>query len=172
MPEIKLLHKKTLFYTLVFINPALLTFCFAFKGLFLSVFISYELGFFASLLIILSSFLAYKKKITQLIKARQSSTNQPSHTASLHIFIKKTPKLSKNIKFRPLNDDLALNLSQKTLIFTCFFAGVKLLSYALFVLLFLIIVRKNMLDIFALFSGVSSLLGGFFVFLFLQRRKR
>jgi len=161
-----MLEKSRLFYILLICNIAFLSLCVMIKASFLNVFLSFELGFFASFLIILSSFLAYKKKITQLAKVRQSSFKAPL----LQIFIKKTPDFSKNIKFYALNDDL--NLAQKTLIFTCFFAALKLLAYALFVLFFLMILRKNMLDIFALLAGVSTLLAGIFAFAFSLRFKR
>lgn len=161
MIRANLLEKKKISFVLLLFNLTFLLFCLGVKGFFWAVFFSFELSFVGSLAIIIASFLSYRKNI---LKQAQKLPQK-----ALLIFYKKQI-LSKNIKFYTLNDDL--KLGKKMLLFGSFFALVKLFLYGLFAVSFLILVKKGMLDIMAIFMGVSSLLLGFFTLLFVLRKNK
>ena len=95
-------QKKALFCVLCIVNVLFLCAFFAFKGLSWALILSYEVAFFSTLLVILSSYLHYKKNI--LIKSSKFNY-EPKPLA---LFIKKIPKNSKIINFKHYNDDLVI----------------------------------------------------------------
>ena len=151
--------KKALFFILCVINGLFLLLFFIFKGLSFRLVLSFEVAFFSTLLIILSSYLNYKKKI--LVR----SSNLHFEPKPLAIFIKKTPKNSKIINFKHYNDDLVIKFKDKMRNFSLFFSLFKLLAYLILVGGFLFLQRQNLLFVAGYLCGISAFLAGIFVFI-------
>lgn len=153
-------YKKAFFIIIISVH---LTFylLFLFLDAFnLSKILSFEIAFFSILFVIFSSYLKYKKTIIiQAKKYKNELKNFPL------IFLKKYQKISKNIKFTAVKDDLDLNLKDKIYFFASFFSLLKLFAYGVLVAGFLFLHRQNLLDIFAYLCGISSLLICIFVFI-------
>ncbi|MCR2038752.1 hypothetical protein [Campylobacter helveticus] len=152
-------QKKTLFCILCIFNVLFLCAFFAFKGLSWALILSYEVAFFSTLLVILSSYLHYKKNI--LIKSFKFNY-EPKPLA---LFIKKNSKNSKIINFKHYNDDLVIKFKDKFKNFSLFFSLFKLLAYLILVGGFLFLQRQNLLFVAGYLCGISAFLAGIFVFI-------
>ncbi|ELS3707431.1 hypothetical protein QPP40_000102 [Campylobacter upsaliensis] len=152
-------QKKALFCVLCIVNVFFLCAFFAFKGLSWALILSYEVAFFSTLLVILSSYLHYKKNI--LIKSSKFNY-EPKPLA---LFIKKIPKNSKIINFKHYNDDLVIKFKDKFKNFSLFFSLFKLLAYGILVGGFLFLQRQNLLFIAGYLGGISAFLAGIFIFI-------
>ncbi len=122
----------------------------AFRILNLRLFLSFEFAFFSTLLVVLSSFLNYKKNILSRAKTH-TFKNKP-----LFIFVKKMQKNAKILNFRTLKDDLKPNFKEKMQNFALFFPLVKILSYGILVAGFLFLKSGNLLSILGYLSGISA----------------
>ncbi|MBS4281244.1 hypothetical protein CVU22713_02365 [Campylobacter vulpis] len=150
-------QKKTLFLVLCIFNAFFLFAFFIFKGLNLALILSYEMAFFSTLLVILSSYLHYKKNI--LARSLKYDFKPKA------LFIKKIPKNSKIINFKHYNDDLVIKFKDKFKNFSLFFSLFKLLAYGILVGGFLFLQRQNLLFIAGYLGGISAFLMGIFAYM-------
>lgn len=153
-------YKKAFFVIIVGVHLlAYLSFLFL-NAFNLSKISSFEIAFFSILFVIFSSYLKYKKSITtQAKKYKNELKSFPL------IFLKKCQKISKDIKFVVIKDDLELKLKDKIYFFASFFSLLKLFAYGVLVAGFLFLHRQNLLDVFAYLCGISSLLVCVFIFI-------
>ncbi|MBS4240318.1 hypothetical protein [Campylobacter vulpis] len=150
-------QKKTLFLVLCIFNAFFLFAFFIFKDLNLALILSYEMAFFSTLLVILSSYLHYKKNI--LARSLKYDFKPKA------LFIKKIPKNSKIINFKHYNDDLVIKFKDKFKNFSLFFSLFKLLAYGILVGGFLFLQRQNLLFIAGYLGGISAFLMGIFAYM-------
>ncbi|KAA6227601.1 hypothetical protein [Campylobacter sp. LR286c] len=131
-----------------------------FNSLNLSVFLSFEVGIFSFLLIIITSFLSYKRQI--LLRASKLNYENPP----LNITLKKYKILPKIINFKAFNADLKPNFKQKIQYFSLYFSLLKILAYVILVAGFLYLHRHNLLSVLGFVSGISVLILCVFIFAF------
>ncbi|MCH5336486.1 MAG: hypothetical protein J1D99_03605 [Campylobacter sp.] len=122
-----------------------------FKLLNLSTILSFEFAFLSVLLIILSSYLNYKKNI--LIRTKEYDFEKKP----LMIFIKKNKINEKILNFREINDDLKLDFKDKMRNYALFFPLMKILTYGVLVAGFLFLQNQKLLSILGFLSGISAL---------------
>ncbi|WP_245821565.1 hypothetical protein [Campylobacter vulpis] len=123
----------------------------------MALILSYEMAFFSTLLVILSSYLHYKKNI--LARSLKYDFKPKA------LFIKKIPKNSKIINFKHYNDDLVIKFKDKFKNFSLFFSLFKLLAYGILVGGFLFLQRQNLLFIAGYLGGISAFLMGIFAYM-------
>lgn len=118
----------------------------------LSIVLSFEFSFLSAFLVILSSYLNYKKNIS--IRARHYHFEK----RPLMIFVKKIEKNQQILNLREINDDLKLSFGDKIRNFALFFPLIKFLTYGVLVAGFLFLKDQNQLSILGYLSGISALL--------------
>lgn len=159
---IQALSKKILLFL------SLNVFCFVpllfFQSLHFALFLSYEFAYFSSCLIIIFSYLTYKKNILKKVKSYKS-VKIPAF-----ISLKKINKNTKIFNFKALDEDFKISLKLALKNFTVFFSIIKLFSYILLILGFLFLQKQNLLEIFAYLWGIFALLISFFVLVFKDRQ--
>lgn len=149
--------KKAFCGILVCANAFICTLLLAVKGANLAVVFSFECAFFASLFIIVLSFLSYQKSVTKKAQGVEIFTKP------LGICLKKYAGV-KILKFKAINDDFKPTFKLALKNFGVFFSVAKLGAYAFLVLGFLVLKKHDLLDIFAFLAGVSSVLLSVLVF--------
>ncbi|TKX29021.1 hypothetical protein CQA38_05500 [Campylobacter sp. MIT 12-5580] len=154
-------QKNKLFISLLCFHLLVLFISFAFKGLSLALFLSFELSFFGAFFIFLSSYLNYKKLILRELESLNISPKP------LCIWYKKAPKKLVFVKFLDANADLKPRFKN----FLWFFSALKMLVYIVFVLIFLFLQKNGYLSIFGLFAGIFALLIGILCFGVVIRKK-
>ncbi|MGH2268070.1 hypothetical protein [Campylobacter taeniopygiae] len=151
---------KKAFAVIIFLIHIIFFLSFLFLNPFnLNIFFSFEIAFFSILLVIITSYLSYKKMIYS--QARKYKINQ-----NLFLFsLKKVKSLPKNIKFTILKDDLEFNIKNKMYFFAVFFNLLKIFAYVVLVAGFLFLHRQGILHIVGYLCGISSLLICIFIFI-------
>ncbi|TEY04078.1 hypothetical protein [Campylobacter sp. US33a] len=150
---------KVFFSIALLLNFFILLTIFIFRGLTPYGFLSYEFSFFATLLIIFTSFMTYKKNILK------KSLKYNFKTKPLNIFIKKIQKDFKFVKFKEFNDDFKPSLTLALKNSLIFFSGLKLLGYGFLVLGFLILQNHQYLAIFEFIAGICIVPLAVFIFM-------
>ncbi|WP_337212649.1 hypothetical protein [Campylobacter molothri] len=125
----------------------------------LNIFFSFEIAFFSIVLVVMTSYLSYKKMIYSQAKKYQINQN-------LFLFsLKKIKNLPKNIKFTIPKDDLEFSTKNKIYFFATFFNLLKIFAYVILVAGFLFLNRQGMLHIISYLCGILSLLICVFIFM-------
>ncbi|CAM4024519.1 hypothetical protein N4T57_04715 [Campylobacter hepaticus] len=151
-------HNAILFYIIVSVHLFFWIIFLITNNLKLEVFLSYEIAFFSILLVVLFSYLNYKKAIRKKIEIyKKNFKNIPL------IFIKTKQIIPKKVHFKAIKEDL--NMKDKIHFFTLFFSLFKLIAYMILVAGFLFLHRQDKLNILAYICGISSLLVCIFIFL-------
>lgn len=159
-----ILHLKILIKLLLGLNLIFLAGIFFYKGMSLDLFLSFEFGFIAQVLIVFFSFINYKKFISL------SAKNFKFQKRPLQIFAKKNIFLPTIIKFFNIEDDFKPKfsfLAKNALVFFSFF---KILAYLFLILGFMVLNYQGLLSIFALFCAMFVMPLAVLIYNFLIRK--